>query len=102
MKNGEIIKSFYNAIQRKCYKELDINRLINSNSPETIELIGRCISPYTVYDIMKDAINNKGIVDGVFVDVFKKYSTEMKAAFNGKKPENSAEEALYKIYKKFD
>lgn len=102
LKNGEIIKSFYNGIQRKCYKELDINRLINSNSPETIELIGRCISPYTVYDIMKDAINNKGIVDGVFVDVFKKYSTEMKAAFNGKKPENSAEEALYKIYKKFD
>lgn len=51
---------------------------------------------------MKDAVSSKGNIDGIFVDVFKKYSAKMKAAFDEKKPQNSKEKSWYNLYQEFE
>lgn len=77
--NSKRMQTLYNDMQEKLYKELDIDKLIKDKGNEAIDIIGRCISSRTVYDIMRDAV--KETDKKVFIAIFKKYSPYMDRAF---------------------
>ena len=79
--NSKRMQTLYNDMQEKLYKELDIDKLIKDKGNEAIDIIGRCISSRTVYDIMRDAV--KETDKKVFIAIFKKYSPYMDRAFAG-------------------
>lgn len=95
--NSKRMQTLYNDMQEKLYKELDIDKLIKDKGNEAIDIIGRCISSRTVYDIMRDAV--KETDKKVFIAIFKKYSPYMDRAFAERQPENDDEKALYDVYK---
>ena len=49
--NRKRMHALYNDMQEKLYKELDIAKLIKEKGNDAIDIIGRCISSRTVYDI---------------------------------------------------
>lgn len=101
--NRKKMKALYNDMQEKCYKELNIAKLINDNSEEAVDTIGRCISSNTVFDIMRDAAkeSKEEYVDipKLFGKVFRKYESQLDKAFSDIEPSNDDERSLYNIYR---
>lgn len=101
--NRKKMKALYNDMQEKCYKELNIAKLINDNSEEAVDTIGRCISSNTVFDITRDAAKESkeeyGNIPKLFGKVFRKYESQLDKAFNDIEPSNDDERALYNIYR---
>ena len=95
--NRKRMHALYNDMQEKLYKELDIAKLIKEKGNDAIDIIGRCISSRTVYDIMRDAVKEPD--KKIFIAIFKKYSPYMDRAFAERQPENDDEKALYDVYK---
>ena len=96
------MEALYSDIQEKCYKELNVTELISDNSEEAVDIIGRCISSNTVYDIMRDAAQESkekhGNIPKFFGKVFRKYESQLDKAFDDKEPSNDDERVLYNIY----
>lgn len=101
--NRKRMSTLYNDMQEKCYKELNIAKLISDNNEEAVDIIGRCISSNTVYDIMRDAAKESKEehknIPKMFGKVFRKYESQLDKAFNDVKPSNDDERALYDIYR---
>ena len=102
--NSKRMQTLYNDMQEKLYKELDIDKLIKDKGNEAIDIIGRCISSRTVYDIMRDAtVKRKGrAVSDIFSEIFKVYKLQVDNALTERQPRNDDEKALYDVYKKIE
>lgn len=102
--NSKRMQTLYNDMQEKLYKELDIDKLIKDKGNEAIDIIGRCISSRTVYDIMRDAtVKRKGrTVSDIFSEIFKVYKLQVDNALTERQPRNDDEKALYDVYKKIE
>lgn len=99
--NRKRMKSLYEDMQEKVYKELDIVKLIEDKSNNAIDIIGKCISSRTVYDIMMDSIVKRKdqAVSSVFNEVFRIYQAQMDNAFTENKPTSDDKKKLYDVYK---
>ena len=81
-----------------------LSKLIKEKGNDAIDIIGRCISFRTVYDIMRDAIvKRKGRTGAdIFDEIFKIYKSRIDDALAERQPRNDDEKALYAVYQKIE